>query len=149
MNVTRKLGRLVSIVLLALTALLSKSALRADQSSKSDSHYIGDQTNSAASDSIVKRFRNVEADGGVFLGAFVPSNSGRLKGPRGLLFDHPGHLLVVHQNQDLEPLSGAVLRYNDNTGTFQKEIVDLVPRCRPKRAVCVPRYDPASCSLPM
>ena len=41
------------------------------------------------------------------------------------------HLLVVNQNQGLDPLSGAVLRYNGNTGTFQKGIVPAIDTSSP------------------
>jgi hypothetical protein len=131
MNITRKAVKLIGVALLVLTAVLSTNAARADDSRKADSLYIGDQTDDNASDSTVKRFGNVKDKEGVFLGVFVSSNSGGLKGPRGLLFDNPGDLLVVTQNQGLDPLSGAILCYNGKTGTFKKEIVPATDTSSP------------------
>ena len=93
---------------------------KAETSPTADSLYIGDQTDlPTASDNTVKRF---DAESGNFLGAFVASNSGGLHGPRGLIFDNPGPLLVVNQNQNL-PLNGAVFRYDGSSGAFLKAVV--------------------------
>ena len=100
-----------------------------------DSLYVGDQTDPSASDNTVKRF---DAETGDFLGAFVTLNSGDLHGPRGLIFDH-ARLLVVNQNQDLEPLSGAVLRYNGKTGAFLKAIVPATDTSFPDADPNAPR----------
>lgn len=121
MKMKRKSGRIIGAVLLVLTAVLGGETAKAD-SSKADSLYIGDQNGPVATDNTVKRFN---ANSGDFLGAFVSSNSGGLKGPRGLVFDNSGHLLVVNQNQDL-PLTGAVLLYNGNSGNLLKTIVQAV-----------------------
>jgi hypothetical protein len=123
MNMKRRSGKLIAVVLLVLTGLLGGNT----GSAKADFLYIGDETDPTASDSTVKRF---EADSGKFLGAFVASNSGGLKGPRGLVFDNSGHLLVVNQNQG-SPLTGAVLLYNGNTGRFLKAIVPAVDPLSP------------------
>lgn len=53
MNITRKSVRLTGITLLVLTAALSTNAARAEHPSKSDSLYIGDQTDPTASDNTV------------------------------------------------------------------------------------------------
>ena len=117
----RRSGKLIGAVLLVLTAIIGGETARAD-SRKADSLYIGDQTDAIATDNTVKRF---DADSGEFLGAFVSSNSAGLKGPRGIVFDNSGHLLVVNQNQGLD-LTGAVLRYNGNTGNLLQTIVPAV-----------------------
>ncbi|MBZ5559302.1 MAG: DUF3455 domain-containing protein [Acidobacteriia bacterium] len=93
---------------------------QADTPSTADSLYIGDQTDlPTASASTVKRF---DAQTGRCQGAFVTADSGGLHGPRGLVFDNAGPLLVANQNQDL-PLNGTVLRYDGTTGAFSKAIV--------------------------
>jgi sugar lactone lactonase YvrE len=51
---------------------------------------------------------------GEFIDAFVPSGSGGLTGPRGLVFGPAGHL-YVNCNQ---PGPGSVLRYDGTTGAF-------------------------------
>jgi len=58
---------------------------------------------------------------------FVTSGSGGLLGPRGLIFNHPGHLLVSNQNVN-QAFAGEILRYNGKTGVF---IRALVPRTDP------------------
>ena len=119
-NIHKVLRTLIITTLLVLTAGFSFiPPTNADDHKKADSLYIGDQ-NADASDNTVKRF---DADTGEFLGDFVTSNSGGLMGPRGLIFDHPGRLDVVNQNQGLDPLSGEILRYNGKTGAFLKAIV--------------------------
>src|ERR1700730_10815083 len=124
----------IRIAILALTVVLS-TMLRtnADASENADSLYIGDQTDSFATGNTVKRFN---AETGAYLGAFVTSNSGGLHGPRGLIFSQRGEgergdLLVVNQNQDLSPLSGAVLRFNGETGAFLKAIVPATDTSSP------------------
>jgi uncharacterized protein DUF3455 len=93
---------------------------KAETPSTADSLYIGDQTDlPTASASTVKRF---DAQTGRCQGAFVTADSGGLHGPRGLVFDNAGPLLVVNQNQDL-PLNGAVLRYDGTTGAFLNTLV--------------------------
>ena len=52
--------------------------------------FIGD-----ARDNTVKRFN---AETGEFSGTFVSTGRGHLKGPRGLVFNHDGNLLVTNQN---------------------------------------------------
>ena len=127
-NIRKVLGTLVSITLLVLTAGLTIILpTNADDHKKADSLYIGDQTDPDASDNTVKRF---DATTGEFLGAFVTSNSGGLKGPRGLIFDHSGRLDVVNQNQGLD-LSGEVLQYNGKTGAFLKAIVPATDTSSP------------------
>lgn len=79
-----------------------------------DSLYIGDTSNDT-----VKRFN---ADTGHFQGTFVTSGNGGLHGPRGIIFDHLGDLLVSNQNVD-QPQNGNVLRYNGETGAFIGELV--------------------------
>jgi DNA-binding beta-propeller fold protein YncE len=124
--------KLVNIALLVLTAgLISTLPINAENFKKVDSLYIGDQDPSVSS-STVKRF---DAQSGAFRGDFVTSNSGELHGPRGLIFDHAGRLDVVNQNQDLDPLTGAVLRYNGKTGAFLKAMI-------PPQNTSLPNADP-------
>jgi DNA-binding beta-propeller fold protein YncE len=116
-------------IALALTlSILGLGTIRASYAGE-DSLYIDDQTDPLATDNTVKRF---DATTGKFLGAFVTSNSGDLKGPRGIIFDNPGQLNVVNQNQDRGSLSGAVLRYNGQTGKFLKAIVPATDTSSPQ-----------------
>ncbi|MGX9134864.1 hypothetical protein ACWV26_10845 [Rummeliibacillus sp. JY-2-4R] len=81
---------------------------------QNDFLYIGD-----GSDNTVKTF---DAKTGRFLGSFVASESNDLFGPRGLIFDHRGNLLVTNQKVD-HPPNGDVLKFNRQTGAFQGELV--------------------------
>ena len=76
---------------------------------KTDSLYVGD-----GKDNAVKRYDVPTRD---FGGTFVTSSSGGLNGPRGMIFDHDGNLLVANQNVD-SPVAGEILRYNGKTGAF-------------------------------
>jgi hypothetical protein len=89
-----------------------------------DSLYIGD-----ANDNTVKSF---DASTGNYLGTFVTKNGcpanppsppppGCLYGPRGLIFDGQGHLLLADQNVNLG-IPGAIYEY-DQTGAFVKALV--------------------------
>jgi sugar lactone lactonase YvrE len=96
---------------------------KAETPSTADSLYIGDETDLRVSvPSTVKRF---DAQTGRCQGAFVTTNSGGLRGPRGLVFDNAGPLLVVNQNANLENVNGAVLRYDGTTGAFLDAIVPV------------------------
>lgn len=79
--------------------------------------YIGD-----TSDDTIKRF---DAITGRFLGTFVASGSGGLHGPRGIIFNHKGNLLVSNQNVD-QPQNGNVLKYSGQTGMFLGELISSV-----------------------
>ncbi|MEH7612079.1 Vgb family protein [Gottfriedia acidiceleris] len=81
---------------------------------RNDFLYIGD-----GSDNTVKTF---DAKTGRFLGSFVASNCNCLFGPRGLIFDHRGNLLVTNQNVG-QPQNGDVLKFNGQTGSFLGELV--------------------------
>jgi glucose/arabinose dehydrogenase len=74
-----------------------------------DSLYIGD-----AGDNTVKQF---DATTGKFEGTFVAMESGGLHGPRGLIFDREGNLLVANQNVNL-PIPGDILRFDGTSGAF-------------------------------
>lgn len=81
--------------------------------------YIGDGL-----DNTIKRF---DALTGEFLGEFVTSGSGGLNGPRGILFNPEGDLLVSNQNVESdvnEP--GNILKYNGKTGALIGELVSSV-----------------------
>ena len=76
--------------------------------------YIGDDL-----DNSVKTF---DAKTGRFLGSFVAPGANDIHGPRGLIFDHAGNLLVTNQNVD-QPFNGAILKYKGQTGAFLGEVV--------------------------
>lgn len=81
--------------------------------------YIGD-----GYDNTVKRF---DANTGANT-PFVPSSSGGLDGPRGLMFIPQQHTLVVaNQNVD-QNFAGEILAYNGTSGMFLKA---LVPHTNP------------------
>ncbi|MGE7903577.1 hypothetical protein ACQKNS_04165 [Peribacillus sp. NPDC094092] len=84
-----------------------------DRSFECDFLYIGD-----GFDNTVKTFGS---ETGWFLGSFVASGNNGLNGPRGLIFDHEGNLLVT--NQKVNEGSGNVLKYDGKTGEFLGEIV--------------------------
>jgi hypothetical protein len=76
-----------------------------------DSLYVGD-----AGDNTVKRFEVKPITGNgfpgfPFQGAFVKRSVGGLKGPRGLIFDSAGELLVSDQNVDTAA-NGDILQYS-------------------------------------
>src|ERR1700730_1564633 len=93
-------------------ALLAAGITR---SSRADSLYVGD-----AGDNTVKRYDPVStgtpAD---YVGTtFVsPTKNAPLAGPRGLILNRQGELLVVNQNVD-KPYAGEVYRYDGQTGSF-------------------------------
>jgi DNA-binding beta-propeller fold protein YncE len=65
---------------------------------------------------------------GRFLGSFVPSGDNGLNGPRGLIFDHNGNLLVTNQNvlppPPPAPQNGSILKYDAHTGQFLGYLVN-------------------------
>ncbi|NWK72309.1 hypothetical protein HWX41_25495 [Bacillus paramycoides] len=85
-----------------------------DRCFQCDFLYIGDSF-----DDTVKTF---DPKTGKFLGTFVAPNSGNLHGPRGLIFNHMGNLLVTNQNVG-QPVNGDVLKFNGQTGAFLGELV--------------------------
>jgi DNA-binding beta-propeller fold protein YncE len=74
-----------------------------------DSLFVGDP-----SDNTVKRF---DADTGAFQGEFVKKGNSPLKGPRGLIFNLDGDLLVSNQNAGANK-SGEILKHAGATGAF-------------------------------
>lgn len=88
-------------------------------SARADSLYIGD-----GGDNTVKRF---DAQTGTPLGVFVISGSGGLHGPRGLIFNQSGDLVVANQNVGLN-IPGSILIFNGATGAF---LSALVPSANP------------------
>lgn len=78
--------------------------------------FIGD-----ARDNTVKRFN---AETGEFSGTFVATGRGHLKGPRGLVFDHYGNLLVSNQNVNTSK-NGSVNEYKGQTGAYLGELVSF------------------------
>lgn len=87
---------------------------------RKDYLFIGDGL-----DNTVKRFHPIT---GEFLGNFVLSGSGGLNGPRGLLFNPEGNLLVSNQNVQKDEINepGNILAYNGLTGAFIGELVSSV-----------------------
>ncbi len=79
-----------------------------------DSLYVGDQ-----SDNTVKRF---DADTGAFQGAFVNKGNSPIKGPRGLIFNLDGDLLIANQNAGANK-SGEILKHRGTTGEFLGALV--------------------------
>src|SRR5260221_12511843 len=67
-----------------------------------DSLYVGD-----ASDNTVKAF---DADTGAPEGAFVKKGNSPIKGPRGLIFNSDGDLLISNQNAGANK-SAEILKY--------------------------------------
>src|SRR5260370_38844325 len=78
----------------------------AAQSSPTDSLYIGD-----VKDSSVRRF---DEPTGAFVDIFVKSGNGGLLGPRGIVFDGSGNLLVAKHNVN-QPIPGNTLPYDAAT----------------------------------
>src|ERR1700731_5322108 len=103
---------ILPLVGIALLAVGMTKIGRADE--VKDFLYVGD-----GFDDTVKRF---DAISGRYLGLFVTPRSGGLHGPRGLIFDGKGHLLVVNQNV-FEPFNGEVIRYNAHNGFFESALV--------------------------
>jgi hypothetical protein len=123
---TRAYRNIVAVIGIALLGFGITAA-------KADSLYIGD-----ANDNTVKKF---DASTGQYLGVFVSKNgcpanppsfppTGCLYGPRGLIFDGEGHLLVADQNVNLS-VSGAIYEYDAQTGTFVKPLVPYTDPCAP------------------
>jgi glucose/arabinose dehydrogenase len=105
---------LICMTVLLLMAANVNAASKNKASTGTDSLYIGD-----GSDNTVKRF---DANSGKFIDNFVSSTNGGLYGPRGILFDKNGNLLVTNQNVG-QPFSGEILQYNGKTGAFEKASV--------------------------
>src|SRR5215831_19883400 len=114
MNIVRSLWLLV--VTLILAGFYGTGIARAD------SLYIGD-----GADDTVKRF---DAQTGAYLGAFVTSGSGGLRGPRGLIFTR-GSLYVSNQNVSTpdRPIdfAGEILQFRRTTGDFLDALVPCNP----------------------
>ncbi len=91
---------LICMTVLLLMAANANAASKTKASTDTDFLYIGD-----GSDNTVKQFNS---SSGEFIGNFVGSASGGLHGPRGILFDGRGNLLVANQNQG-QPVSGEIL----------------------------------------
>lgn len=108
----RNLSAFFGMVLLTLTAGLIPLA-----PAHAESLYIGDEDNT------IKRF---DADTGAFIDTFVSG----LDGPRGLLIDGNGNLLVSNQ-KIASKTSGEILRYNGQTGTFLNALIPSKSRFSP------------------
>src|SRR5262249_49155657 len=84
--------------------------------SRADSLYVG-----SAGDNTVKRY---DSTTGAYQGAFVSRDSGGppLYGPRDLIFNQSGDLLVSNQNVN-RPIPGDILVFNGATGIFVEPLV--------------------------
>jgi DNA-binding beta-propeller fold protein YncE len=103
------------IIAMIAVALLAAGITR---SSGADSLYVGD-----AGDNTVKRFEPTSTPGVYISITFIsPANNALLGGPRGLIFNRQGDLLVVNQNVD-KPYAGEVYRYNGQTGDFLGAVI--------------------------
>lgn len=107
----RNIGALFGVALLVLTAGFGAPPANAQES---DSLYVGDQ-----SDNTVKRF---DATSGAFLGEFVKKGNSPVKGPRGLIFNAEGDLLVSNQNSGANKF-GEILKHEGATGDFLGALV--------------------------
>jgi hypothetical protein len=93
--------------------------------------YVGDGGTNLDNPNTVRAF-DVDLDPTVVKATnprvFVASGSGGLVGPRGLIFNHEGALVVANQNVDLN-IFGAILTYRGTNGDFIKP--PLVPSTNP------------------
>jgi len=96
-NSCRKILAVLGIALLAGGILTSSWA--------QDNLYVGD-----VGDNTIKCYN---ATNGAYLRSSAGPSAGPLDGPRGLILDDQGELLVVSQNPDL-PIKGDILRYSDD-----------------------------------
>jgi hypothetical protein len=109
---------IIAVMGIALLVAGITRTSRADDGT--DFLYVGD-----GGDNTVKRF---DAKTGVFYGTFVTQDSsfsvtGQLIfGPRGLIFNRQGDLLLVNQNAGQIP-NGTVLRYDGKSGLFEGTLV--------------------------
>jgi hypothetical protein len=122
-------GRITKLVwvlfAVALTTLVTLGDIGARAAGDTDSLYVGD-----GDDNTVKRF---DATTGAFLGDFVDESGGILRGPRGLVFDTAGNLVVSNQNVN-ESVRGEILQYSPLGKLLQR----LVPSSK-RTAPAVPR----------
>jgi hypothetical protein len=114
--------RLSQLLALFVAIALNPSMLLAGIPDKQrDFLYVGDN-----GDNTVKRF---DAKTGVYQGIFITQNSSLsitgqpIFGPRGLIFNPQGDLLLVNQNAGQAP-NGTVLKYDGKTGMFLRALVN-------------------------
>jgi hypothetical protein len=113
-NNIQNLGGLRAKVSLAvLVLILGLGIIRPSYAVGSDSLYIGD-----GSDNTIERFDATTANNN-FQGIFA---KGGIKGPRGLVFDLGGNLIVSNQNVNTST-HGELLLYAGGTGALLKRIV--------------------------
>jgi glucose/arabinose dehydrogenase len=112
MNSIDKVPRFRASVGLTVVALIAGFGIALPTGA--DSLYVGD-----GSDNTIKRF---DADTGVFQGAFVKKGNSPIKGPRGIIFDLDGDLLVSNQNAGANK-SGEILEHDGLTGAFLGALV--------------------------
>jgi len=122
---TVKINTLCAVALLLVLAAASRA--QNINHSAHDSLLIGD-----SGDNTVKRF---DAKTGEYLGVFItaapvvgdcadllpPANC--LQGPRGLIFDGTGELLLANQNDCTTCPNGTILRYAGHTGAYLDPLV--------------------------
>jgi DNA-binding beta-propeller fold protein YncE len=124
---SRGIGTLIGVALLALAAGLGihNSVTKAAGPFLAEPLYIGD-----AADNSLKRFSAATGD---FHGATVKSKAG-LHGPRGLVLDANGNLIVADQNFGTST-PGEILLYSTTTG----KLLDRVVAHSDPNAPAVPR----------
>lgn len=110
-HIIRKIGAGFGLAFLVLITAVGAPNANAQVS---DSLYTGDQ-----GDNTVKRF---DADTGAFLGEFVKKGNSPIKGPRGLIFNEDGNLLVSNQNSGANKF-GEILSHDGVTGAFLGALV--------------------------
>jgi DNA-binding beta-propeller fold protein YncE len=105
----------------SIIAVIGVALAVAEINARADSLYIGD-----GGDNTVKRF---DAKSGKYLGIFTSGYSG-LHGPRGLIFNHSGDLMVANQNVGLN-IPGEILTYNGTSGVFDGALVPFTDKYAP------------------
>ncbi len=122
----RGIGIAAGVALLTLAGVVSTDGWAGDRGheGRPDSLYVADT--SPAEDFFADTVKRFGAITGKYQGVFVQPAAGGLHGPRGLIFNYRGDLLVSNQNVNLDPpLPGDVLRFDGRSGAFKNELVAI------------------------
>jgi hypothetical protein len=121
-NKSKFYRKIIAVMGIALLAVGITRTSRADDGR--DFLYVGD-----AGDNTVQRF---DAKTGVYQGIFVAQDSSGttlgefINGPRGLIFNHHGDLLLANQNVGgVNAPNGTILKYDGKTGAFLDVLVNF------------------------